>query len=390
MTALNTFFACPVCRSADVTPFVEIWQVPAHCNLLYSDRTEAINAPSGDIHLGHCRNCDHIFNLTFDPSLMEYTQDYENSLHFSPRFQTYAAGLVEKLVERYDLRGKDVIDIGAGKGDFLIMLSQAGGNRGVGFDPSYVPGREAEAENVTFVQDFYSERYTGYPADFIACRHVLEHIEKPRDFVASVRTAVNGRMETVVFFEVPNVLYTLRDMGIWDVIYEHCSYFSPFSLAYLFRQVGFEVLDVAAVFGGQFLTIESRLASETAVAPDGRESIAPLVGAFAENYGRKVAAWQQQMDGIVADGRKAVVWGGGSKGVTFLNILKTRDMIRYVVDINPRKEGMYVAGTGQQIVPPDFLKNYRPDVVIIMNANYHDEIRQMLDDLGLESEILLA
>jgi SAM-dependent methyltransferase len=389
MITANALPACPVCLSAEVTPFVKILHVPAHCNLLYPRRVEAITAPSGDIHLGHCRRCDHIFNLTFDPSLMEYTQDYENSLHFSARFQSYAMALVEKLVDRYDLRGKDVIDIGAGKGDFLIMLCRAGENRGVGFDPSYIPGPEAEAEGVTFVQDFYSEQYTNYPADFIACRHVLEHIEKPRDFVASVRSAVNGRLETVVFFEVPNVLYTLRDLGIWDIIYEHCSYFSPHSLAHLFRQVGFEVLDVSAVFGGQFLTIETRLAAETAE-PDAPDSITPLVEAFAENYNRKVTAWQQQMGRIVGDGRKAVVWGAGSKGVTFLNILKTRDMIKYVVDINPRKEGMYVAGTGQQIVPPAFLKNYRPDVVIIMNANYHDEIRQTLDDMGLESEILLA
>lgn len=381
--------ACPVCHSADVNKFVEIWQVPAHCNLLYSRREQAVSAPSGDIHLGYCKNCDHVFNLAFDPGLMEYTQDYENSLHFSPRFQQYAQRLVEGLVERYNLRGKDVIDIGAGKGDFLIMLCREGGNRGVGFDPSYVPGPEAEAENVSFVQDFYSDEYTSYPADFLACRHVLEHIEKPREFVGSVRRAVNGRSETVVFFEVPNVLWTLRDMGIWDIIYEHCSYFSPHSLAYLFLEIGFEVLDVSAVFGGQFLTIETRLASQATDPPE-RESISSLVEAFGENYDNKVAYWRKKLGELAQDGRKAVVWGAGSKGVTFLNILKTKDMIQYIVDINPRKEGMYVAGSGQEIVPPAFLREYKPDVVIIMNGNYQDEIQQTLNGLGLESEILLA
>lgn len=386
---MTTSIRCPVCESAEINEFVNILQVPAHCNLLYSNQAEAVAAPSGDIHLGYCRNCDHIFNLTFDPALMEYTQDYENSLHFSPRFQDYAQSLVEKLVKRYDLRDKDVIDIGAGKGDFLIMLCREGNNRGIGFDPSYVPGPEAEAENVTFVQDFYSEDYTGYAADFLACRHVLEHIESPRDFVASVRRAVNGRMETIVFFEVPNVLYTLRDMGIWDIIYEHCSYFSPHSLAYLFREIGFEVLDISAVFGDQFLTIETRLATGP-LGAQSQESIESLVDAFAENYRLKVESWQARLAQIDRDGRKAVVWGAGSKGVTFLNILKTKDMISYVVDINPRKEGMFVAGSGQKIVPPEFLKDYQPDVVIIMNGNYQDEIRQTLTGLGLNSEILLA
>ena len=70
---------------------------------------------------------------------MEYTQSYENSLHFSPGFQKFAADLADRLITRYNLRGKDVIDIGCGKGDFLKLICARGGNRGVGFDPSYVP-----------------------------------------------------------------------------------------------------------------------------------------------------------------------------------------------------------------------------------------------------------
>ena len=52
------------------------------------------------------------------------------------------------------------------------------------------------------------------------------------------------------------------------------------------------------------------------------------------------------------------------------------------MDINPRKQGMYVAGTGQQIVPPEFLKYYQPDVVIVMNPIYESEIRQIIEGLG--------
>jgi hypothetical protein len=79
-----------------------------------------------------------------------------------------------------------------------------------------------------------------------------------------------------------------------------------------------------------------------------------------------------------------VVWGGGSKGVTFLNMLKAQHQIEYVVDLNPRKQGKYVAGTGQKIVPPEFLWEYRPDIVIVMNPIYENEIRQMLNELAIE------
>jgi FlaA1/EpsC-like NDP-sugar epimerase len=93
---------------------------------------------------------------------------------------------------------------------------------------------------------------------------------------------------------------------------------------------------------------------------------------------------------MVRTGQRAVVWGAGSKGVTFLNALQARDPIGHVVDINPRKQGMYVAGTGQQIVAPEFLKEARPDVVIVMNPVYEDEIRRWVGELGLTPDLICA
>ena len=382
---------CPVCRGTNSVQLVNMTQVPAHCNLLWPTHADATSAPRGDIQLAFCPECGHVFNDSFDPSLMEYTQDYENSLHFSPRFQQYATSLAAGLVERHDLHGKDIVGVGSGRGDFLQMLCEMGGNRGVGFDPSY--GGQGGEGPVTFVQDFYSEKYTHYKADFISCRHVLEHIEAPVEFIEIVRRAVNGRQDTVVFFEVPNVLFTLRDLGIWDIIYEHCSYYSPHSLSRLFRQNGFRILDVQPAFNGQFLTIEAALQNDEpdswTADSDDKKRMEQDAATFAQDYREKVAGWRERLDAMTADGQCAVVWGAGSKGVTFMNILRT-PVIEYVVDINPRKKGMHVAGTGQEIVPPDFLKEYQPDAVIIMNANYKEEIAQMLRDLGVNAEILLA
>ena len=73
-----------------------------------------------------------------------------------------------------------------------------------------------------------------------------------------------------------------------------------------------------------------------------------------------------------------------------MNILNTQDQIEYVVDINPRKHGMYVAGTGQKIVPPDYLCDYLPDVVVIMNPVYEKEIGQLIEGLGLQVELMCA
>lgn len=396
----------PVCPQSKSIPLIEMDNVPVHCNVLWPTRAAALSAPRGDIHLTYLPACGHTYNPAFDAALMEYTQEYENSLHFSPHFQEYATALANGLIAKYDLYGKDIVEIGAGKGDFLIMLCAMSGNRGWGYDPSYVPEPGYTAPNVTFVEDFYTEKYIDQRADLIVCRHVLEHIEDPDAFLAQVRRAV-GEQQSVVFFEVPNALWTLRRGGIWDVIYEHCSYYSPSSLAHLFRRHGFRVLAVNEVFGGQFLTIEATpaggeqaadAAGDNGHTPDGRaaigaEDLLALTAdarAFAANYAAKRDEWRARLRALAAAGQRGVVWGAGSKGVTFLNATGAGEEIVAVVDINPRKQGKYVAGTGQRIVAPADLPALRPDFVIIMNANYRAEIGEMLAEAGVMAEILVA
>ncbi|MEE9230196.1 MAG: class I SAM-dependent methyltransferase [Acidobacteriota bacterium] len=381
---------CPACQRAAMSVFMEIPDVPVHCNLLWPEREGAVAAPRGHIRLGFCAACGLVYNLAFNSDLMEYTQRYENSLHFSPRFQQYARELAVRLVEKYHLRGKEIIEIGCGKGEFLALLCEGERNRGWGFDP----GAEERAadSSLTFIRDFYSDAYADYTADLICCRHVLEHIQQPREFVLGIRQAMGDRPGTAVYFEVPDFLYTLRDLGIWDIIYEHCSYFSGPSLTRLFQQTGFTVREVYPAFGSQFLCLEA----SPRVGVDRRgtasiediEALSNLVSALGEAYRSKVEMWNAKLSRLFEDGRRIVVWGAGSKGVTFLNTVKAAAAIEHVVDINPRKQGMYVAGTGQRIVSVQFLGGYRPDTVVVMNAMYRDEIRHLLGKVGVLADVL--
>ena len=371
---------------------LEIRQVPIYCNLLWPSHKEALNALTGDITLAFCKQCGHFFNQTFDPSQTEYTANYENSLHFSPRFNEYAESLAERLIDTYHLYSKDIIEIGCGKGDFLKLLCDKGQNRGVGFDRSYEPNRSSEPSriNIKFIRDFYNESHAYEPMDFLCCRHVLEHIERPADFLRNLRSWIGQRKDTVLYFEVPDALFTIKSLGIWDLIYEHCSYFSRRSLIRAFEQSGFEVLALGDSFGGQYLYVEAKPAEvsrprmfEHNLSID---ELATYVADFNNRYQEKLKEWRDTL--AFNKQRKVVVWGGGSKGVTFLNVMREYCEVEYIVDLNPYKQGKFVPGTGQMVISVEKLAEYAPDLIVIMNQLYRDEIVRSLEDLNVNAEVI--
>ena len=99
---------CPVCHGEDLLNLLEIKGMPVHCHLLCNDSSTARQAAKGIIQLAFCTHCRHGFNQLFDPELMQYEGDYENSLHGSPTFQNYASQLVQRLIDTYEIRRKSV------------------------------------------------------------------------------------------------------------------------------------------------------------------------------------------------------------------------------------------------------------------------------------------
>ncbi|MGH7495309.1 MAG: methyltransferase domain-containing protein [bacterium] len=384
---------CPSCGTAGMSPFYTVKGVPVHSVLLMRTREIAMNYPKGDLILGFCPQCAFISNLAFDPGRHEYSSNYEETQGFSPTFNAFHRQLAAHLIERYELHDKTVIEIGCGKGEFLSLLCELGGNRGVGFDPAYVSERNPSTANdgLTFIKDFYSEAYDASQGDLICCKMTLEHIQPVAEFVRTVRRTTGNRRETIVFFQVPNISCILRDLAFWDLYYEHCSYFSPGSLARLMRNCGFEILDLWKNYNDQYVMIEAR-PHESKPRPflpqeDDLVELTRAVAHFAENHTNRLKAWKRDLQTLQREGRRVVLWGGGSKAVAFLTTLGIQEEIEYVVDINPYKRGTFMAGSGQRIVAPAFLRDYRPDTVIVMNPIYRNEIQQALNSMGLCPEV---
>jgi SAM-dependent methyltransferase len=385
---------CKSCSSADLLEFHRLSDVPVNSCLLFASREDARSYPRGEILLAFCRQCGFISNIRFSSELARYTEGYEEQQSFSPRFNQFARELATSLIERHNLRNKTVVEIGCGKGDFLLLLSELGGNRGIGIDPTYVPGRYegSASDKVTFIRDFYSERYAKQTGDMICCRHALEHIPDTAALVQTVRRSIGENSSTVVFFELPDVERVLRECAFWDIYYEHCSYFTLGSLARLFRSSGFEVTNLEKAFDGQYLLIEARATNHNHAQPlpneETVEELSKDVECFQSNYEQVVRRWKQKVQSLREQGKRGVIWGSSSKCVAFLNTISITDEIEFVVDINPYRHGKYLPGSGKLIVAPNFLREYRPDVVIAMNPIYLDEIRRDLDALELNPELV--
>ena len=188
--------ACLSCGSTDVEVFHQEAGVPVNSCLLLASEAEARAFPRGAIRLGFCHACGFIANTAFDQALAEYSTRYEETQGFSPRFQRFADDLAHRLVDRFDLHDKDILEIGCGKGEFLLRVCELGNNRGVGVDPSVVLDRVRgpAADRVSFIADLYRKQHADLPADFVICRHTLEHIsEWPGSWSCSGPTWPGGR-----------------------------------------------------------------------------------------------------------------------------------------------------------------------------------------------------
>lgn len=382
---------CPACNASGSTRFLRRENVPVQQNLLVDSQAAARSVRRGTHDLHVCGDCGFVFNATFDPALLDYGDQYDNTQSFSSAFEAHMDGLACELIEAKGVRGARIIEIGCGKGLFLRKLVEWPGseNSGIGFDTSYAGPPQDLGGRLRFERTFYDERAASLSADVVVCRHVIEHVPEPRALMTSVRSALAGSPNARLWFETPCVDWILGNEVLWDLFYEHCSLFTTTSLTRLFRSTGFEVEAVRHVFNGQYLWLEARPAGGATPGVSGRNPETPaLATAYGAAVERMCRTWRARLSDL---GRKGcvAVWGAGAKGATFANLVDPETMlIDCVVDLNPAKQGKFIPGTGHPIVAPDDLGTRQVTAVLVMNPNYRAEIAALLTRVAPKAELL--
>ncbi len=385
--------ACSGCGKDTSHPIFLNQSAPVALGRLAATPSDARNSVPGTIDLVACEHCGLIENREYDPAIIGFEPGYEVSLLHTPTFCNYIESLCDRLIADHSLNGKRILEIGCGSADFLRMICTNGGNHGVGIDPTIRQNTRERCGSGTMelIPDFYSNRYENMIGDFICSLSVFEDIPNPLDFLKSLRHSI-GTRDVRIYFEVFNGYRAISQQEVWSVHYEQCNYFSPESLRNIFRLAGFEITSSGTCYeGDQYIFVEAVPSTASAsIECELPDNFINDVHSFADAFSNRVTWWKAKLEQCRRDRRRVVCWGSGGKGLSFLSSVPNSDVIEQVIDINPNRQNHYLPIVSHPIVAPNSLTASKPDVVVVTNALYRNEIQNTLKSMQIDCELVVA
>ena len=323
-----------------------------------------------------------------------FDADYAYFSSFSSTWLEHAKRYATEMSARFHLSSSShVVEIAANDG-YLLQYFKAANIPCTGVEPTASTASAARAKGIDIVQEFFGVALAntliaqGKQADLTAANNVLAHVPDINDFVAgfTVLLKPNG----VATFKFPHLMQ-LMALNQFDTIYhEHFSYLSLIAVQRIFAANGLTVFDVEEhpTHGGSLRVFAQR--TDTGKQPISDRVAKMLraedaIGIQTEKY---YLAFQVRAEKVKDDfvnfladakrqGKTVAAYGAAAKGNTLMNFAELgSDLIQYVVDKNPAKQGKFMPGSRIPIVSPEALHSQRPDYLVILPWNIADEVKQ--------------
>ena len=355
----NLPFSCKLCQTpitADHQLF-SIDRAPLSAQLLPTASQFDRGNTAKPLCLYRCGSCGH-YQLSSEP--VSYWREVITAAGLSVAMRTFRSSQLAEWVEKYDLRGKSIIEVGCGAGYLLDILTSLGVNAtGIEFGSDMVNLGLQHGRNIRqgYILDVYTELQARY--DGFICINFLEHAPEPVAFLRAVRACC--KPGAVGIIEVPNFDRDIIEAKSHNVIRDHLSYFTEQTLQLICFLCGFELLSISECWHGNDLEAKVRV---------------PIQSAISE--------WQQGTPTIQAvsellreETKRIAVWGASHQALTLLAILNPKNVI-CIADSASFKQGKVDPVCGIPIVAPSEMIAQQPDLIIIMAAGYSREVQKIL------------
>jgi len=382
---------CRSCGATTLDEILSLGRTPLANRLLTSEQLDETE-PTYALTLVCCRSCSLVQILeTVPPEVLFREYAYFSS--YSDTMLRHAETIAGRLIRARELTAESLVVELASNDGYLLQYFLKQGITVLGVEPAENVARVArETRGVPTLAEFFGARVAerlwegGQRADVVIANNVLAHVAELNDFVAGVRTLL--KEEGVAVIEVPYVKEMI-DRTEFDTIYhEHLCYFSLTALVHLFHRHGLAVKDVERipVHGGSlrlFVVHRDALGDDTGVrallAEEAEWGVDRL--AFYEGFGRAATVLKDRLYALLHDlkrgGKRLAAYGAAAKGTTLLNYCGIGpEILEFVVDRSPYKQGRYMPGVRLPIHPPERLLESAPDYVLLLTWNLADEIME--------------
>jgi len=325
-----------------------------------------------------------------------FSEDYAYFSSFSASWLKHAQNYVEKMASRFSLnKSSSVVEIAANDG-YLLQYVQQRDIPCYGIEPTKSTAAAAREKGISIIEDFFGEAKAkelaaqGRHADLTAANNVLAHVPDINDFVKgfSILLKENG----VATFEFPHLLNLVIKNQFDTIYHEHYSYLSLITVQQIFKRNGLTVFDVEklSTHGGSLRVyaqrsdtgqhaINSNVDNLIKEEIDNKLNTLTFYNGFQEKANKIKNDLLEFLKQARQDNLKVAAYGAAAKGNTILNYAGIHpDLLPYVVDMNPAKEGKYMPGSQIPIVNEEWLKDDKPDYVLILPWNLKDEITTQL------------
>ncbi|MDF1644109.1 MAG: class I SAM-dependent methyltransferase [Pseudomonadales bacterium] len=343
-----------------------------------------------------CENCWLVQTEDFVGVDDMFSEDYAYFSSFSTSWLEHAENYVDQMVFRFNLGSKStIVEIAANDG-YLLQYVKNNGIPCYGIEPTHSTAQAAKKKGIKIIEDFFSVKKAeelakqGQKADLIVANNVLAHVPDINDFVKgfSILLKSNG----VATFEFPHLL-NLVNKNQFDTIYhEHYSYLSLIAVHRIFEDNGLTIFDAEElpthggslrIYAQHSLTGQHRISKNISTLQKCEKVAGIDTLYFYQGFQKKAEQIKIEFLSFLLDakrkGKKIAAYGAAAKGNTMLNFCGVRpDLISFVVDKNPVKQGKYMPGSRIPIVNEDYLRADKPDYVVILPWNLKSEVMKQL------------